>query len=211
MNTPPPVRSLVAAAGVTLLATSSLQAELTVGSGDVTTDAVVLFAKTDAAGKLTFEYSTDPGFTKDVTSVPVLVEDPAVPAKVTINGLAEQQQYYVRATDADAEMATATFRTLATPAVAGPVRIATITDWQQSPPFTSVKNLPGRTPDVILKLGDTIYADTETRGLPGIGQARTLEQFRIKHREIISSTFGIPGDDFMTPVYGRRAALHDDR
>ncbi len=174
---------------------------ITVGTGDVTAGGIVLFAKTDAAGPLTFEVSTTPEFSGDVVTVPVTVDDPAIPAKAALDGLASGTRHYVRVTDAAGDVGEATFRTAAMLGERGPLRIATMTDWQQSPPFTTVANLPERNPDLILKLGDTIYADTETRGLPGVVQARTLEQFRIKQREIISSTFGIPGDDFMSPVY----------
>jgi hypothetical protein len=63
-------------------------------------------------------------------------------------------------------------------------------DWQQPPPFPSLKNVPGRDLDFFIKLGDSIYADSETPALEGVFQARTLEDFRIKQAENLSSRFG---------------------
>jgi phosphodiesterase/alkaline phosphatase D-like protein len=193
------IRSAAALAS-SLLLSATASAQLVVGSGDVSTEAVVLFAKSEVAGELLIEYSTDPRLALDVSSVRVVVKDPQVPTRELVTRLKPGTQYYLRATSADGAIASGRFRTLDPLGARPAVRIATTTDWQQSPPFVTLSNLPDRNPDVILKLGDTIYADAETRGLPGVVQARTLEQFRIKHREIISSAFGIPGDDFMTPV-----------
>lgn len=183
-------------------------AELVVGSGDVTGTSAVLFARTSASGTVNFEYSTDPSFATIAGAGSIVVGNPLVPAKLTIGGLLPNQQYYYRATDGASLTESGRFRTPAPLGVRQPVRIATTTDWQQSAPFPTVRNLPARNPDVILKLGDTIYADTETRGLPGVVQARTLDQFRTKHREIISTAFGQPGDNFMKPVYAAGPILN---
>ncbi|NJL31147.1 MAG: PEP-CTERM sorting domain-containing protein [Phycisphaerales bacterium] len=62
-------------------------------------------------------------------------------------------------------------------------------DWQQAPPYPSLSNAAGKQLDFFLKLGDTIYADTPTPDMlpyPTKVQARTLEDFRIKHAEVLS-------------------------
>lgn len=200
-------RAVAAAALAASSLASFASAQLVVGSGDVVGESATLFAKTDGAGPVLFEYGLDPSFKVLAGSATVEVADPIVPAKLAVAGLVGGATYWVRATDATGASAVARVRTPAPLGTRGALRIATITDWQQSPPFTTLKNLAARQPDVILKLGDTIYADTETRGLPGVVQARTLEQFRIKHREIISTAFGRPGDDFMTPVYATAPLL----
>ncbi len=176
--------------------------ELVVGSGDLTNNSVVLFARTDTPGNVSFEYSATPDFSSILGGGAVTVGTDLVPAKLDVTGLAPNQQYYFRATDAGALTRVGAFSTPAPTSVKQPVRIATTTDWQQSAPFPTVRNLPGRNPDVILKLGDTIYADTETRALPGVVQARTLDQFRTKHREIISqSAVSATPNNFMGQVY----------
>jgi hypothetical protein len=64
-------------------------------------------------------------------------------------------------------------------------------DWQQAPPYPSLGNADDRNLEFFLRLGDTIYADTETPALPGVTQARTLSDFRTKHAEITTSRFGV--------------------
>jgi len=158
-------------------------------TGEVTQTSAVLWARSDAAGPVTFEYSTDPTFASGVQAMNVNVTDPNVPAKLPVNGLTPGTTYYVRAISG-AEAATGRF---ATPAAIGERRgltLAVLSDWQQAPPYPSIANVPDRNPDLVLKLGDTIYADLETPALPGISQARTLQQFRIKHEEVLSARPG---------------------
>jgi len=197
----PRLAATAAALAGGVLASRAAHAQTVVAGGDVTADSAVLLLKADATGAATIEYSIDPAFGPGTVAVPLTIADVLVPAKTTIDGLLPATEYFVRATPPAGAIAETRFRTLDPTLARGPVRIATLTDWQQSPPFTSVRNVPLRNPDVVLKLGDTIYADTETRALPGIVQARTLTDFRIKHDEIISTAFGIPGDDFMSSVY----------
>ena len=51
--------------------------------------------------------------------------------------------------------------------------------------------MPDRNLDFFIKLGDTIYADSQTPALPDVVQARTIKDFRIKHNENLSSRFGL--------------------
>ncbi|UCE47936.1 MAG: alkaline phosphatase D family protein, partial [Phycisphaerales bacterium] len=99
-------------------------------------------------------------------------------------------QYYYRVTDAQNNMAIGRFRTSWDIGVSAGLRFGASGDWQQAPPFLSLKNVPERDLDFFIKLGDGIYADSETPALPGVVQAHTLEDFRIKHSENLSSRFG---------------------
>ncbi|MFN4241938.1 MAG: alkaline phosphatase D family protein [Tepidisphaerales bacterium] len=199
----------VSVLGVLLSATSAVAAELVVGSGDLTAGSAVLLARSDVPGVVTFEVSTTPDFSSIVGTGTAVVPAGLTPSKLDVVGLSPAQRYFFRATDAAGLSASGTFRTPAPLGVRQPLRVATMTDWQQSPPFPTVRNVADRRPDLILKLGDTIYADTETRGLPGVRQARTLEQFRAKHREIISrSGLSATPDNFMAAAYASAAMFN---
>lgn len=190
---------------------AAVQAEFPngVASGDVTHDSAVLWTRSDAVGTVKLEYSTDPGFAAVLGSEHLDVTDPLLPVKSTITGLEPGTRYYYRAVNGD-RVAAGQFSTPGESGVESGLRIALLTDWQQAPPFPAVSNVPSRNPDLVLKLGDTIYADLETPGLPGVSQARTLEQFRIKHEEVLSARpAGTAGDfrNFMRDVYASAPVL----
>jgi phosphodiesterase/alkaline phosphatase D-like protein len=98
------------------------------------------------------------------------------------------------------------FRTSAEAGFNG-LRFGATGDWQQAPPYPSLKNVPEKELEFFLKLGDTIYADTETPALPGIVQARTLPQFRTKHFEVASERPEAPGYNFMRDLTASTAVL----
>jgi len=179
-------------------------------TGDVTQDTAVLWTRSDAPGDVTFEYSTTPDFSSNVQSMTVSVADPTVPAKQVLSGLTPGTDYYVRATSGT-ETTGGQFTTPAAPGTRSGLRIAALSDWQQAPPFTAIKNVPQRDPDLVLKLGDTIYADLETPGVPGVSQARTLQQFRAKHAEVLSARPGGattgPFANHMRAVYAQAPVL----
>jgi len=161
-----------------------------VASGDVTQTSAVLWAHSTALGKVTFEYSTFDDFKIIEGRETAIVVDVNQPVKVEINGLIPASQYYYRITDARNETAVGQFRTPWEVELSAGLRFGASGDWQQAPPFPSLKNVPERDLDFFVKLGDSIYADAETPALPGVVQARTLEDFRIKHDENMSSRFG---------------------
>ena len=161
-----------------------------VASGDVTQTSVVLWAHSTALGKVTFEYSIFNDFEKIEGHRSAMVVDGNQPVKVEINGLIPASQYYYRITDAQNETAVGQFRTPWDVEISAGLRFGASGDWQQAPPFPSLKNIPERDLDFFIKLGDSIYADAETPALLGVVQARTLEDFRTKHDENLSSRFG---------------------
>ncbi|XQQ08029.1 MAG: alkaline phosphatase D family protein [Leptolyngbya sp. IPPAS B-1204] len=101
------------------------------------------------------------------------------------------QTYYYRVTDAAGAVATGQFQTPNPLDVQAGLRFGVTGDWQQAPPFPSLSNADERDLALFLKLGDTIYADTETPALPGVTQARTLSEFRTKQAENVSDRFGL--------------------
>jgi phosphodiesterase/alkaline phosphatase D-like protein len=159
-------------------------------SGDATQTSAVLWAHSTALGEVTFEYSTLDDFGIVEGHETVVVVDVNQPVKVEISGLVPATQYYYRVADARNETAVGEFRTPWNIGISAGVRFGASGDWQQAPPFPSLKNVPEHDLDFFIKLGDSIYADSETPALPGVVQARTLEDFRIKHGENLSSRFG---------------------
>ncbi len=162
-----------------------------VASGDTMQTSTVLWAHSTVLGEVTFEYSTFEDFGIIDGHETVAVVDVNQPVKVEISGLIPATQYYYRVTDAQSETAVGKFRTPWDIGISAGLRFGASGDWQQAPPFPSLKNAPERDLDLFIKLGDSIYADSETPSLPGVMQARTLGDFRIKHGENLSSRFGL--------------------
>lgn len=164
---------------------------LGIASGDTTQTSTVLWARSTFTGDVTVEYSFSPNFSTIDGIVTGRVDNPFVPAKLEITGLDPDSDYYYRVTDAAGDIEIGRFRTSAELGTYAGLRFGVTGDWQQSPPFPSLSNVSDRSLDFFLKLGDTIYADTETAALPGVTQARTLDEFRTKHAEIVSPRFGL--------------------
>ncbi|MGD8500534.1 MAG: alkaline phosphatase D family protein [Phycisphaerales bacterium] len=161
-----------------------------VASGDTRQTSTVLWARSTVLGNVTFEYSAFADFRVVDGYETAAVVDVNQPVKTEIGGLIPATQYYYRVTDAQNSTATGQFRTPSAMGTRAGLRFGASGDWQQPPPFPSLKNAPTHDLDFFIKLGDSIYADSETPSLPGIFQARVLEEFRIKHDENLSSRFG---------------------
>jgi phosphodiesterase/alkaline phosphatase D-like protein len=140
---------------------------------------------------MTFDYSTFSDFRIIGGHETAIVVDVNQPVKVELRGLTPASRYYCRVTDAQNSTLIGRFTTPSAIGTRAGLRFGASGDWQQAPPFLSLKNVPDRNLDFFIKLGDTIYADSETPALPGVVQARTLEDFRIKHSENLSSRFGL--------------------
>lgn len=164
---------------------------LTVASGDTNQTSTVLWAQSTFIGNVTFEFSIFPDFQYIFGYNSVNVTDPTIPIKVSFGGLTAGQTYYYRVTDAAGAVATGQFQTPNPLDVQAGLRFGVTGDWQQAPPFPSLSNADERDLAFFLKLGDTIYADTETPALPGVTQARTLSEFRTKQAENVSDRFGL--------------------
>ncbi len=162
-----------------------------VASGDTSQTSTVLWARSLVLGDVTFEYSIFDDFSTVEGYETATVTEVNQPVKVRITGLTSATQYYYRLTDAENNSAVGQFRTPCAVGIRDGLRFGASGDWQQPPPFVSLKNVPARDLDFFIKLGDSIYADSESPALSGIVQARTLEDFRTKHAENLSGRFGL--------------------
>ena len=162
-----------------------------VASGDVTQDSVVLWTRSTVLGDVTFEYSTTADFSTVAGTVTAAVTDDAVPVKVAVDGLEAGTEYFFRVMDAAGNSEMGRFVTAAEQGTYNGFTFGIAGDWQQAPPYPILTSAAASNLDVFVKLGDTIYADLETPALPGVTQARTLSDFRIKHSEVLSDRFGL--------------------
>ncbi|MEO1507769.1 MAG: alkaline phosphatase D family protein [Cyanobacteria bacterium J06633_23] len=163
-----------------------------VASGDATQTSVVLWTRSTTLGDVVFEYSDNADFTTVVGTQAATVSDPLVPVKAEVDGLSPATQYFYRVTDASGAVATGQFRTPAPEDTYAGLRFGVSGDWQgELSPYPSIANVPERDLDFFVQMGDTIEADSESPALPGVTQAQTLEEFRIKHAEIYTDRFDV--------------------
>jgi alkaline phosphatase D len=166
-----------------------------VASGDVDQTSVILWARSTALGPITFEYTNGIDFF-DSLFVESVVEDPAVPVKVEINGLAAGTQYTYRVTNSVGESLTGSFRTPFEDGIHG-LRFGVTGDWRgELAPYPAISNVPARGLEFLAILGDTVYADVPSIDLP-LEQAHTLEEFRRKHNEVYRERFD---ENFWAPA-----------
>lgn len=177
---------------------------LKIASGDTTQDSTVLWASGAVPGDVTFQLATDPGFSNIVDTQVAAVSSDLVPVKVQVDSLESNTEYYYRAMDASAQTAVGRFHTAEDQTTYSGLHFGASADWQQAPPYPSLKNAAGLNLDLFIKMGDTIYGDLETPALPGVTQARTLSDFRIKHNEAVSGRFGA---NFMAELYSSTSIL----
>ncbi|MGD2111524.1 MAG: alkaline phosphatase D family protein, partial [Phycisphaerae bacterium] len=161
-----------------------------VAVGDVDQSSAVLWARSDVVGPITFEYGTDSTFAMVEDTVAAEVVDPLVPVKVEITGLSEATRYVYRAVDASGNGSEGRFRTSAGDGYGG-LKFGVSGDWRgELAPYPAISNLPDRDLEFFVALGDTIYADFVSPAVP-IPQARTLEEYRLKHEEILQAKLGL--------------------
>jgi alkaline phosphatase D len=161
-------------------------------SGDTTQDSTVLWTRSLVLGEVTFEYSTDANFTNIIATETVAVTDTNIPVKVTITDLTPSTQYYYRVTDAVGEQATGQFLTANPLGSREGLRFGVSGDLQGAlAPFVSIRNADEQDLAFFVQMGDMMEADSESVALPGVTQASTLDEFRIKQSEIYSQRFGL--------------------
>jgi phosphodiesterase/alkaline phosphatase D-like protein len=162
-----------------------------VAAGDVTATSAVLWAGSTVRGEVRFEWSLDSSFATIEGSATAVVLDPLQPAKVVATGLRPATTWYHRAIDAAGATASGTFRTAAAPGTSAGLRIGITGDWRgELAPYPAIANMAQADLDVVVALGDTIYADFASPVLPGVDQAETIEQFRLKYTEVYGERFG---------------------
>lgn len=161
-----------------------------VASGDVTQRSAVLWARRSSPGAVTFDWSTDAGFSEIEGSVTIDVSDPAIPAKLEVDDLSPARRYFYRALSGEGDVARGTFVTLHVGERRG-LRFGVSGDWRGDlSPYPSISNVPARGLDLFIALGDTTYADFASPDLP-LEQAVTLSEFRIKQNEVYSERGGV--------------------
>ncbi len=162
-----------------------------VASGDVTQTRAVLWARSSTTGAHVFWYRA--------VSVPgslwlsraVEVADAAVPAKVLVGDLVPGSVYLYAFQNGDGHFDLGAFETPHPPGTRRGLRFGVTGDSRGDlAPYPAVKNASGRGLDFFAVLGDTVYADVPSPALP-TPQARTLEEFRAKHEEVLSERLGL--------------------
>jgi phosphodiesterase/alkaline phosphatase D-like protein len=152
-----------------------------VSSGDVTQTSAVLWTRATETGRLTFQISTDPSF-KHVKSASALVTDPLIPVKVDFGHLKPDQTYFYRVIDASGDVLEGNFKTAAQLGTHDGFHFGIVSDHGgHLAPFVAIKNAATAGLELVVKLGDTVYADIPPPA------ATTLEQFRLAHDEVYST------------------------
>ncbi|MEB3359018.1 MAG: alkaline phosphatase D family protein [Synechococcales bacterium] len=163
-----------------------------VAAGDVTTTSAVLWTRSLATGNVIFTVATDASFSQVVATETVAVTDTQVPVKVDLDGLSAATQYYYQVTNAAGDTETGQFRTPAIATNYTGLRFGVSGDWQgELAPYPAIANADGQDLAFFVQMGDTVEADSESAALPGVTQAQTLAEFRIKHAEIYTERFGV--------------------
>jgi len=160
-----------------------------VAAGDVTTNSVVLWARSTVPGTVNFELSLNSAFSSILSTVSAPVTDTNKPAKVDLSSLASGTRYYYRAANG-ADSATGTFKTAAAGGRNG-LRFGVSGDWRgELAPYPAIKNAAGRNLDFFVNLGDTVYQDISSLANAGIPQSQTLPEFRNKFKEVYGNRGG---------------------
>ncbi|WP_333833798.1 phytase [Rubrimonas sp.] len=158
-----------------------------VAAGDVTTDSVVLWTRSLAAGDVTFTVSDAEGVVATATAT---VADPDIPVKVAIDGLAPGADYTYAVADAAGGTGEGRFATAAAPGETAGLHFGVTGDWRgELAPYPAIANAAEKALDFFLLHGDTIYADYPSPAVP-LPQAVTLEDFRAKHAEVYGDRGG---------------------
>ena len=125
-----------------------------------------------------------------------VVADPLVPVKVEFDHLRPGQHYFYRAIDASGDTIDGSFATANELGTHHGFNFAIVADQRgQLAPFPAIKNAVTANLDLVVKLGDTIYADFPLTPPPP--PATTLDEFRLKHDAVYSTHLGF---DFLADL-----------
>ena len=170
-----------------------------VSSGDVTQTSAVVWTRAIEPGRVVFQIATDASFAHIVDTERAVVTDPLVPVKVEFDHLKPGQHYYYRAIDASGDKIDGSFVTADELGTHHGFNFAIVADQHgELAPFPAIKNAVRADPDLVVKLGDTIYADIPPPA------ATTLDEFRLAHDEVYSSHHGF---DFLAELQARTPIL----
>lgn len=182
-----------------------------VASGDTTQTSTVLWARSNALGRMFFIVATDAGIlsvaspfqidpglvTFIVRVLTVVVTDVSLPVKVNVTRLMPGRQYYYRIIDSHLNTGGGRFVTSAADGVRAGLRFGVTGDWRgELSPYPSVRNAAESDLDFFVFLGDTIYADYASDAVRNPDgsrkdQVETIHEFRAKHAEVYSTRFDL--------------------
>lgn len=149
------------------------------------------WARTTAAGPVTFEFSATPDFATILQTGTVQVTDTTEPAKFNFfRLLLTSPVVYYRVTDA---AGTVQMGRTVIPWIDQRLglRFGVSGDWRgELSPYPAIANADELGLDLFIELGDTIYADFPSPAVP-LAQATTLAELRAKHAEVYSERFGM--------------------
>jgi phosphodiesterase/alkaline phosphatase D-like protein len=172
-----------------------------VSSGDVTQTSAVVWTRAIEPGRVVFQIATDASFAHIVDTERAVVTDPLVPVKVEFDHLKPGQHYFYRAIDASGDTMGGSFATANELGTHHGFNFAIVADQHgELAPFPAIKNAVTADLDLVVKLGDTVYADFPSSLPP----ATTLDEFRLKHDEVYSSHHGF---DFLAELQARTPVL----
>ncbi len=180
-------------AGLNLFGQSPASSTLPQGvaAGDATDSSVLLWTRSTANGPVRFDLGESPDFAPAPWVSTNVLASNGVPVKAVVAGLKPATRYHYKATDAAGSVAFGTFVTFAAPGSSAGVRFGVSGDARGDlGPFPSIANAPSRGLDLFVNLGDTIYADYASPSVPA-AQARSLDEFRNKHAEVLSERLGV--------------------
>jgi phosphodiesterase/alkaline phosphatase D-like protein len=170
-----------------------------VSSGDVTQTSAVVWTRAIEPGRVVFQIATDASFAHIVDTERAVVTDPLVPVKVEFDHLRPGQHYFYRAIDASGDTINGSFATADELGTHHGFNFGIIADLHgELAPFPAIKNAVTADLDLVVKLGDTVYADIPPPA------ATTLDEFRLAHDEVYSSHHGF---DFLAELQERTPIL----
>jgi len=160
-----------------------------ISSGDTSSTSTVLWARCNRKGEVKFQVNSGKLVVDQQT---VTVADPLIPAKITVDNLQPGQQYSYQVSTADGLSLTGQFTTAPDQQAENiGLSFGVTGDWRgELAPYPALKNIPAKELNFFIKLGDTIYADYPTPDVP-LEQALTLNDYRLKHKEVYSRHAGI--------------------
>ena len=162
-----------------------------VASGDVTQTTAVLWARSSTTGKHVFWYRAVSVPRSSWRSRAVEVADAEVPAKLLLRNLIPGSVYLYAFQNPDGNFDLGAFETPHLPGSRHGLRFGVTGDSRGDlAPYPAVRNASGRGLDFFVFLGDTVYADAPSPALPA-PQARSLEEFRAKHEEVLTARLGL--------------------
>jgi len=168
--------------------TASFTAEFPngVSAGDVTQSSALLWTRAAETGRLRLQVATDPLFNKIVETERIVVTDSAVPVKVEVDHLRAGTDYYYRFIDASGDVISGSFRTAAAIGNRDGFHFGVVSDLHGADfaPFVPISNAPAAELDLLVKLGDQVFADQPPPG------AATLAEFRAEHEAIYGAKLG---------------------